>query len=227
MSARDILNRLSETLASRRNADPETSYTARLFAGAPDSILKKIGEESAELIMAAKDNDLPHIARESADLVYHLLALLASYGMSIEDVARELALREGVSGIDEKKSRTATPEGAEDCLFCKIARGEIPSRKAYDDDDVYAFHDIHPLRPVHVLIIPKRHITSLATVSETDRAVLGRLLLVSNRLAAENGSADGFRLIINTGRIGQQEVQHLHAHVIGGSEPVGPMLKQG
>lgn len=93
----------------------------------------------------------------------------------------------------------------EDCLFCKIARGEIPSRKVYEDDDIFAFHDINPARPVHILVIPKRHITSLATVSDDDAPVLGRILAVANRLATENGSPDGFRVIINSGRIGQQQ----------------------
>ena len=223
MSAHDILNRLSKTLASRRDADPEKSYTARLLAGAPDSILKKIGEESAELIMAVKDRQPRRIAEESADLVYHLLALLTSCGMSFDDVAGELALREGISGIDEKRSRSEKRD-ADDCIFCKIVKGEIPSRKIYEDEEVYAFHDIHPARPVHLLVVPKWHIASLASAVEADRAVLGRLLLVANRLAAENGSPDGFRLIINTGRIGQQEVPHLHAHIIGGLKPVGPMI---
>lgn len=114
----------------------------------------------------------------------------------------------------------------DDCLFCKIARGEIPSRKVFEDEEVFAFHDINPARPVHILVVPKRHITSLATASEADTLVLGRILSVANRLATENGSPDGFRVIINTGRIGQQEVQHLHAHIVGGPEPVGPMLKR-
>ena len=114
----------------------------------------------------------------------------------------------------------------DNCLFCKIARGEIPSRKAYEDDEIFAFHDINPARPVHLLVVPKRHITSLATVTTEDSQVLGRMLAVSNQLASENGSPDGFRVIINTGRIGQQEVQHLHAHIVGGPEPVGPMLKR-
>ena len=107
MSTHDILHRLSETLASRRHADPETSYTAKLFAGGPDSILKKIGEESAELIMASKDGKRLNIVRESADLVYHVLVLLAFYGLSIEDVSQEMRRREGISGIDEKAARSA------------------------------------------------------------------------------------------------------------------------
>jgi histidine triad (HIT) family protein len=113
-----------------------------------------------------------------------------------------------------------------DCLFCRIVRGEIPSRKAYEDDLVYAFHDINPARPVHVLVVPKRHVGSLAEVGEADAPVLGRMLEVASRIATEQGSPDGFRVIINTGRIGQQEVGHLHAHIVGGPEPVGPMLKR-
>ena len=114
----------------------------------------------------------------------------------------------------------------DDCLFCRIARGEIPSRKVYEDDEILAFHDINPARPVHILVIPKRHITSLATVGDADAPVLGRMLAVANKLASENGSPDGFRVIINSGRVGGQEVAHLHAHIVGGPDPVGPMLKR-
>jgi histidine triad (HIT) family protein len=114
----------------------------------------------------------------------------------------------------------------DDCLFCKIARGDIPSRKVYEDDEVMAFHDINPARPLHLLVIPRRHITSLATAVAADAPVLGRMLAVANQLATENGSPEGFRVIINTGRIGQQEVPHLHAHIVGGPDPVGPMLKR-
>jgi phosphoribosyl-ATP pyrophosphohydrolase len=101
----DVLHRLSETLASRRNADPETSYTAQLLAGGPDSILKKIGEECAELIMAGKEGKRLKIVWESTDVIYHVLVLLAFYGLGVEDVLQELRRREGISGIDEKKSR--------------------------------------------------------------------------------------------------------------------------
>lgn len=114
----------------------------------------------------------------------------------------------------------------DNCLFCRIARGEIPSRKAYEDEEILAFHDINPARPVHLLVIPKRHITSLQTIGEADTPVLGRMLAVANQLAVENGSPDGFRVIINNGRIGGQEVPHLHAHIVGGTVPVGPMLKR-
>ena len=113
-----------------------------------------------------------------------------------------------------------------DCLFCRIVAGEIPSSKVYEDDDILAFKDIHPARPVHILVIPKKHITSLATVSADDQAVLGRILVKANEIAVAQGSPDGFRVIINTGRVGQQEVPHLHIHIVGGPDPVGPMLKR-
>jgi phosphoribosyl-ATP pyrophosphohydrolase len=102
-----MLHRLSETLIARRNADPTTSYTAQLFASGPDSILKKIGEESAELIMAAKDGKRLKIVWESTDVIYHVMVLLAFYGLGIEDVLQEMRRREGISGIDEKAARSA------------------------------------------------------------------------------------------------------------------------
>lgn len=111
-----------------------------------------------------------------------------------------------------------------DCLFCKIIRGEIPSRKVYEDEDIFAFHDIHPAAPVHFLIIPKLHIPSLAEAEITHAALLGKMLAISGRLAREQGLNDGFRSIINTGRIGRQEVYHLHLHIVGGPEPLGAMV---
>ena len=107
MSTHDILHRLSETLATRRHADPEKSYTASLFAEGPDSILKKIGEECAELIMAGKEGNKLHVVWESTDVLYHVMVLLAFNGLSIDDVLQEMRRREGISGVDEKKSRTA------------------------------------------------------------------------------------------------------------------------
>ncbi|HRF12075.1 MAG: phosphoribosyl-ATP diphosphatase [Candidatus Accumulibacter phosphatis] len=101
----DMLHRISETLLERRKADPETSYTAQLMSKGPDAILKKIGEETAELIMAGKEGNRLHVVWESADVLYHTMVLLAFYGLSIEDVLQEMRRREGISGIDEKKSR--------------------------------------------------------------------------------------------------------------------------
>ena len=114
----------------------------------------------------------------------------------------------------------------DNCLFCRIVRGEIPAQKVFEDDLVIAFRDIHPLRPMHLLVIPKYHITSLAEVGAADEPVLGRMLSVAQGLAQENASPDGFRVVINTGRIGGQEVPHLHAHIVGGPEPVGPMFSR-
>ena len=103
----DVLHRLSETLAARRHADPESSYTAQLFAKGPDSILKKIGEECAELIMAGKEGNKLHVVWESTDVLYHVMVLLAFNGLSIDDVLQEMRRREGISGVDEKKARVA------------------------------------------------------------------------------------------------------------------------
>ena len=113
-----------------------------------------------------------------------------------------------------------------DCIFCKIVEGKIPSAKVYEDEDILAFRDINPARPVHILVVPKKHITSLATVTPEDTPLLGKMLALANEIAVAQGSPDGFRVIINTGRVGQQEVPHLHAHIVGGPDPVGPMLKR-
>jgi histidine triad (HIT) family protein len=116
--------------------------------------------------------------------------------------------------------------GADNCIFCKIVRSEIPARKVYEDADIFAFHDIHPLAPVHFMIIPKAHVDSLAHCDTSHQAVLGKILTMAPVLAREQGATDGFRTIINTGRVGRQEVYHLHVHVIGGPEPLGPMLRR-
>jgi histidine triad (HIT) family protein len=115
----------------------------------------------------------------------------------------------------------------QDCIFCKIVRGEIPADKVYEDDDLIAFNDIHPQAPVHFMLVPKRHIGSLADATPDDGPVLGRMLTLANRLAREQGSPDGFRAVINTGRIGRQDVMHVHLHIIGGTEPLGRMLPRG
>ena len=112
----------------------------------------------------------------------------------------------------------------DNCIFCKIARGEIPSKKVYEDEEILGFHDINPQAPVHFMLMPKKHIASLADATVEDTGMLGRLLALSGRLAREQGSPDGYRTIINTGRIGRQDVMHLHVHVIGGPEPLGRML---
>lgn len=111
-----------------------------------------------------------------------------------------------------------------DCIFCKMVRGEIPVKKVHEDELVLAFHDIRPQAPVHFLVIPKAHVASLADCGAGHEAVLGRMLALVPRLAREQGATDGFRTIVNTGRVGGQEVYHLHIHVIGGPDPLGRML---
>ena len=111
-----------------------------------------------------------------------------------------------------------------DCIFCRIVEGKIPSRKVFEDADMVAFHDISPQAPVHFMIVPKRHIESLAAVGEADAPLLGRLFAMAGRLAAQQGSPEGFRTIVNTGRIGRQDVYHLHIHILGGKEPLGRMM---
>jgi histidine triad (HIT) family protein len=110
------------------------------------------------------------------------------------------------------------------CIFCKIARGQIPAKKIHDDEEVMAFHDIRPQAPVHFLIVPKAHIVNLYDALPEHQAALGKMLAIAGRLARDAGATDGFRTIINNGRVGHQEVYHLHMHVLGGPEPLGPML---
>ena len=110
-----------------------------------------------------------------------------------------------------------------DCIFCKIVAGQIPSRKVYEDDELYAFHDINPWAPVHCLVIPKLHIPSMAQLEAGHAALLGKMMVLAPQLALEQGCnpypAGGFRVIANTGDEGGQEVHHLHLHVIGGPRP--------
>ncbi len=104
-----------------------------------------------------------------------------------------------------------------DCLFCGIAGGEIPADVVYRDESVLAFRDIDPKAPVHLLIIPRRHIASVAELGEDDGATVGHAMTVARRLAQENGvSESGFRLVVNTGPDAAQSVHHIHLHLLGG-----------
>jgi histidine triad (HIT) family protein len=105
------------------------------------------------------------------------------------------------------------------CIFCKIVAGEIPSRKAHEDDELLVFHDIHPWAPVHLLIIPKLHVPTLSDVRPEHEKWLGKMLALAPRLMAKHGVTNGFRTVINTGSDGGQEVYHLHMHVFGGPRP--------
>jgi len=105
----------------------------------------------------------------------------------------------------------------DNCVFCKIVTKQAPAQIVYQDDEVTAFKDAHPIAPVHILIVPNRHITSVNDLQPDDNALMGKMILLARSLAAENGvSESGYRLMINTGKNGGQSVFHLHLHLIGG-----------
>jgi histidine triad (HIT) family protein len=106
-----------------------------------------------------------------------------------------------------------------DCIFCKIVAGQIPANKVHEDEELLAFHDIHPWAPVHILLIPKVHVATLYDAEPAHEALLGRMLGLAPRLMRQLGVLDGFRTVVNTGRNGGQEVFHLHMHVMGGPRP--------
>jgi histidine triad (HIT) family protein len=106
-----------------------------------------------------------------------------------------------------------------DCIFCRIISGDIPSDILYQDEQVVAFRDINPKAPVHLLLVPRKHIESLAELSEDEASIMGHLVAVANRLAGEAGISDkGYRLVANSGPEGGQEVPHLHLHLLGGRQ---------
>ncbi len=110
-----------------------------------------------------------------------------------------------------------------DCLFCRIKDGEIPCDKVYEDDDVFAFRDINPQAPVHILIIPKQHVATLNDLEDADPAIAGRLLLASRQIAADQGiDDDGYRLVVNCNENGGQDVFHVHLHLLGGRRLTWP-----
>lgn len=105
----------------------------------------------------------------------------------------------------------------EDCTFCKIIKGEIPSNKVYEDNEIMAFYDINPAAPIHILVIPKKHISTHNELTEEDEKIVGKIHCVINKIAEEKGFAEkGYRIIVNCGNDGGQEVGHLHFHVLAG-----------
>ena len=107
----------------------------------------------------------------------------------------------------------------EDCVFCKIIKGEIPSNKVYEDEEILAFKDIEPAAPIHILVIPKKHIPSLVELEQGDEEIIGKIYKVINKIAKEQGIDNkGFRVIVNCGKDGGQEVKHLHFHLLGGKQ---------
>ncbi len=110
-----------------------------------------------------------------------------------------------------------------DCLFCKLIAGEIPADIVYQDDDVFAFRDIAPQAPTHILVIPKQHIETINDVDESHQAILGKMLVTTKRLAKEEGLADnGYRLVMNCNQDGGQTVYHIHLHILGGRAMTWP-----
>ncbi|MGB4131132.1 MAG: histidine triad nucleotide-binding protein [Tepidanaerobacteraceae bacterium] len=104
-----------------------------------------------------------------------------------------------------------------DCIFCKIINKEIPAKVAYEDDNVVAFHDINPQAPIHLLIVPKKHITSVMEIDDEENLLLGDIIRTAQNLARENNlDKKGFRIVVNTGEEGGQTVNHLHFHLLGG-----------
>ena len=107
----------------------------------------------------------------------------------------------------------------ENCIFCKIIRGEIPSAKVYEDDEILAFNDVNPVTPIHILVIPKKHINSLADMKSENEKLVGRIYGVINKIAEDKGfKEEGFRVIVNCGKNGGQEVMHLHFHILAGKQ---------
>jgi histidine triad (HIT) family protein len=109
-----------------------------------------------------------------------------------------------------------------DCLFCKIVAGEVPARKLYEHDQVLAFHDIAPQAPLHILVIPKKHISTLLDLSAADTALAGHILFTAQRLAQEQGCAEGFRVVMNCNELGGQTVYHIHMHVLAKRQMTWP-----
>lgn len=109
-----------------------------------------------------------------------------------------------------------------DCIFCKIVSGDIPSNKVYEDDKVMAFYDLDPKAPVHILIIPKQHIKSVAEVDKSNASVVGHIFEVAAKLAKEQNLENGFRVVSNAGESAGQTVEHLHFHLLGGRDFTWP-----
>jgi histidine triad (HIT) family protein len=108
------------------------------------------------------------------------------------------------------------------CLFCRIVEGEIPSTPTFEDELVYAFADINPKAPVHILIIPREHISSMIDTDPSKRAILGHLLWAAAEIARSKGLTNGYRVVVNTGEDGGQTVDHLHLHLLGGRQMTWP-----
>ena len=115
--------------------------------------------------------------------------------------------------------KSTTTRQMEDCIFCKIIKGEIPLNKVYEDDEILAFYDINPATPIHILVIPKKHIDCIAHMQKEDEQLIGKIYGVINKIAEEKGFKEkGFRVIVNSGKDSGQEVMHLHFHILAGTK---------
>lgn len=115
--------------------------------------------------------------------------------------------------------KSTTTRQMEDCIFCKMIKGEIPVNKVYEDDEILAFYDINPATPIHILVIPKKHIDCIAHMQKEDEQLIGKIYGVINKIAEEKGfKENGFRVIVNSGKDSGQEVMHLHFHILAGTK---------
>ena len=107
----------------------------------------------------------------------------------------------------------------EDCIFCKIIKGEIPSKKVYEDEEFLAFHDVNPAAPIHILVIPKKHISKLTELTVNDEQMIGKVYTIINKIAKQEGFKEqGYRVIVNCGKDAGQEVMHIHFHILAGKK---------
>jgi len=137
----------------------------------------------------------------------------------LDNLYDELYVHDRNSDIINNKNMSFTKEVTMDCLFCKIIQGEIPSVKIYEDDLIYAFEDIDPVAPVHIILVPKKHIQSINALDSSDKELVGHMHLVAFKIAKEKNIAEsGYRMVTNIGEHGGQSVMHLHYHILGGRE---------
>ena len=158
--------------------------------------------------MAAKDGQPDRIISETADLWFHCLVALTHYNLRPEDVLAELARREDCPASRKRpggRELSTEPDMSDNCIFCKIARGEIPAKKVFEDDEFVAFHDINPAAPVHLLLIPRRHvIVAAGLIAEGDAGWFGRMICTGVAPGGRNGCNPGYRGVSPDGQFGAE-----------------------
>ena len=220
-AAGGILERIYDTIVERKAVRQPESYVTKLLDGGVDRILKKIAEEAGEVILAAKNDKREEIIYEVADLLFHTLLVLGYHDITVGEVYQEarpplweIRIEDHYSG---KGGEVSTG------IFCRIVDGTIPAKIAFQDDRVLAFHDVNPQAPVHVLVIPKRHVQSLQDITRDDGDLLGHLLMVCKEVGSGQGLGEsGYRVVTNVGPDAGQSVFHLHLHLLGGRHMAWP-----